>query len=359
MAVRCLAVADRLHEAERILGETLEEARRRHATYRVGPVLGLRSDVRFRAGALEDAEADAEAALTIYSAGGRMVAIAATAWLVQALTEQGRLDGAKAAVEASGINGPADSVDDSYPSLQLLHARGRLRLAQGDAEAALDDLLECGHRERVMGELNPAMMDWRSQSALALAKLGRAEEALALSEEELELAREFGAPRAIAIAMRVSGCIEGGDRGLARLQESADTLADSPAMLERARTLTHLGIALRHHRRIVDAREPLRQGLDLAHRCGARPLVELARAELRIAGARPRRIQLSGLDALTTNEKRVAGMAAEGLSNREIAESLFVSHKTIEKHLTAAYQKLGIGTRNELADALTSQATKE
>ena len=352
MAVRCLAAADRLAAAERILGDALEDARRRHATYRIGPLLTVRSDVRFRAGALEDAEADADAALTIYTAGGRMGVLLATAWAVQALTEQGKLDAAAAAVEASRITGPPESVDDSYPSLRVLHARARLRLAQGDAARALDDLLECGRRAELMGERNPAMLDWRSQAALALAKLERTEEAIALAAEDVERAAAFGAPRALGMALCVSGIV-GGD--LARLQQAADTLAGAPAVLERARALAHLGIALRHRRRIVEAREPLRAALDLADRCGARPLAELARTELRIAGARPRRIQLTGLRALTTNEQRVAAMAADGLSNREIAESLFVSHKTIEKHLSAAYQKLGIGARGELAAALAAK----
>jgi ATP/maltotriose-dependent transcriptional regulator MalT len=332
-----------LPDAERVLDERLDDARARHASYRIGPLIALRSDVRFRAGALEDAEADAEAALTIYSAGGRMGTLMATAWLVQALTEQGRLAAAAAAVAA--FDGP----DDTYPSLLLLHARGRLRLAAGDAARALVDLLECGRWLRLMGELNPAIMDWRSQGALALAKLGRPDEALALAEEELALARAFGAPRALAIALRVSGALSG---ELERLQESVNTLDGSPAVLEHARSLTQLGIALRHRRRIVEAREPLRRALELADRCGATPLAELARAELRIAGGRARR---TAPGALTTNEQRVAELAATGLSNREIAETLFVSHKTIEKHLSAAYQKLGIGARGELAVALAAK----
>jgi ATP/maltotriose-dependent transcriptional regulator MalT len=310
----------------------------------------VRAEVRLRAGALEDAEADANAALTIYSAGGRMGVLAATAWSVQALTEQGELDAAAAAAEA--IAGPPEAVDDSYPSLRLLHSRARLRLAQGDPAAALADLLECGRRAERIGERNPALLDWRSQAALALAKLERREEAIALAAEEVELATAFGAPRAIGIALCVAGVLEG---DVARLQQAVDTLAGAPAVLERARALAHLGIALRHRRRIVDAREPLRAALDLADRCGAQPLAELARTELKITGARPRRIQLTGLRALTTNERRVAAMAADGLANREIAESLFVSHKTIEKHLSAAYQKLGIRTRGELAGALAAK----
>ena len=129
-------------------------------------------------------------------------------------------------------------------------------------------------------------------------------------------------------------------------------LAASPARLEHARALADLGVALRHRRRIAEAREPLREALDLAMRCGATPLAERARTELLIAGARPRRPRLTGADALTTNERRVATMAADGRSNREIAHALYVSQKTVEKHLTAAYRKLGVGAREELPGAL-------
>ena len=168
----------------------------------------------------------------------------------------------------------------------------------------------------------------------------------------MELARRFGAPRALGIALRTLGVV--GDE-LEHLSEAVDVLADSPARLEHARALADLGVALRHRRRVIEAREPLRHALDLAIRCDAAPLAERARTELLIAGARPRRPQLSGLDALTTNERRVASLAAEGRSNREIAQALHVSHKTVEKHLTAAYRKLGVGTRRDLPGALAKE----
>ena len=136
------------------------------------------------------------------------------------------------------------------------------------------------------------------------------------------------------------------------LREAVDVLAASPARLEHARALADLGVALRHRRHIVEAREPLRRALDHATRCGATALAERARTELQIAGARPRRRRLSGADALTTNERRVAALAAAGRSNQEIAHALYVSPKTVEKHLTAAYRKLGIGARKDLPGSL-------
>ncbi len=348
-AVRTLTVADRLDEAEGILAATIDAARRQRANYRVGPLLAFRSDVRFRAGALRDAVADAEAALAAYAHAGRLSVLGATAVLVQALVERGEFPAAEAALQAADAGGPPEAIGDAYTGTLVLNARARLRLAEGDAAAALADLVEVGRRQEAMREPNPAGVDWRSQAAQAHAALGRVNDARALAREEVALARRFGAPRALGIALRALGAVDG---ELGQLEEAVDVLAASPARLEHARALADLGVALRHRRRIVEAREPLRRALDLAIRCEAAPLAERARAELLIAGARPRRPQLSGVAALTTNEARVAALAAEGRSNREIAQALSVSRKTVEKHLTAVYRKLGVGARQDLPGAL-------
>lgn len=92
----------------------------------------------------------------------------------------------------------------------------------------------------------------------------------------------------------------------------------------------------------------------MAHRCGAKARVERAHEELALAGARPRRVALTGLDALTPSERRVAKMAAGGMTNKEIAQSLFVTLRTIEMHLSNAYRKLQIRSRHELRGAFDS-----
>src|SRR5262249_29961411 len=138
------------------------------------------------------------------------------------------------------------------------------------------------------------------------------------------------------------------------LNEAVAVLDGSPAALTRAHALTNLGAALRRANRRADAREPLREGLELARACGAEPLVHRAHTELWATGARPRTPLRSGLDALTPSERRVANMAAGGLSNPEIAQSLFVTIKTVEMHLTSAYRKLGIDSRGQLGAALSA-----
>jgi DNA-binding CsgD family transcriptional regulator len=92
--------------------------------------------------------------------------------------------------------------------------------------------------------------------------------------------------------------------------------------------------------------------LDAAHRTGAGGLATRAGTELRATGARPRSRVLSGLDSLTASERRVADLAREGMTNREIAQALFVTARTVEGHLTQAFRKLDVSSRDELASAL-------
>jgi DNA-binding CsgD family transcriptional regulator len=131
-------------------------------------------------------------------------------------------------------------------------------------------------------------------------------------------------------------------------------LEGSAARLEHARALVDLGAMQRRSGRRTAAADRLRAGMDLAHRCGATALVEAAAAELRLAGARPRRIDVTGRGSLTPSERRVTDLATEGLSNKEIAQALFVTLRTVEMHLSNAYRKLGISSRDQLPTALST-----
>jgi DNA-binding CsgD family transcriptional regulator len=128
------------------------------------------------------------------------------------------------------------------------------------------------------------------------------------------------------------------------------------AKLERARALVDLGALLRRRNRRREARDLLREGLDGAHRSNARLLVERAETELRATGARPRRAVLTGLDALTASERRIAELASQGLTNREIAQSLFITARTVEGHLTSVFRKLRLDSRNGLEAVLAASA---
>jgi DNA-binding NarL/FixJ family response regulator len=185
------------------------------------------------------------------------------------------------------------------------------------------------------------------------------EEAAFLVEQELELARATGLARPTGIALRAAGTLASGAKQLALLRESVELLETSEAKLEHARSLVALGSALRRGQLRADARSPLREGLELAVACGATRLADRAGEELRAAGSRPPRDLVSRRDVLTASELRVARLAAEGATNPEIAQELYVSLKTIETHLSHAYGKLGLsgrGSRERLADALEDDA---
>ena len=145
------------------------------------------------------------------------------------------------------------------------------------------------------------------------------------------------------------------DASLDVLRSAVDLLERSPARLEHARACITFGGALRRRGHRVESRAALREGYELARRCGADALAETARSELRASGIRLQREPVSGADSLTPSERRIAEMAAAGLSNAEIAQELFLTVKTIEMHLTRAYRKLDVRRRAQLARALGSQ----
>jgi DNA-binding CsgD family transcriptional regulator len=193
---------------------------------------------------------------------------------------------------------------------------------------------------------------WRSYAALAAARLGERDQARELIAEELEIARRFGAPEPIGEALRVRALLAPNADMADLARDAADVLAGSELRIAHARALIDLGAALRRRGHRRDARAPLREGLDLANRCGSVLETDRALDELRATGARPRRPALRGIDALSAQERRVTALASEGLSNREIAEALFLSRRTIEMHLTSAYRKLDVASRQQLPAAL-------
>jgi DNA-binding CsgD family transcriptional regulator len=231
----------------------------------------------------------------------------------------------------------------------LLETRGRLRLTRGERRRAAGDLRAAAETYKAL-RYGPTYSPWRTSLALALPAQER-DEALALVDEELRLAAATGLARPQGVALRGAGLVKAGDEGLACLRESVALLDGSPMRLEHARSLVELGAALRRRGQRAESREPLAAGMELAHRCGAERLLVRAQEELRAAGARPQRPARTGVDALTPSEQRVTRMAAEGRSNAEIAQELFVSLKTVETHLSHAYKKLaltGAGARGQL-----------
>jgi DNA-binding CsgD family transcriptional regulator len=191
-----------------------------------------------------------------------------------------------------------------------------------------------------------------------LLALGDVQRASEFAEAELADVRRFGGTRALGVALRVAGLAQGGNKGLATLEQSVGVLTESPAALEHAKSLVEWGAAMRRAGQRQDARQALSQGLDAAARCGARPLIVLAREELRVAGARPRRDWTSGIEALTASELRIVQLAHAGRTNRQIAQELYLSIKTVEGHLARAYGKLDVTSRGELERVLEPEKSR-
>jgi DNA-binding CsgD family transcriptional regulator len=351
LAVGSIGWADELDECAAISAAAVDVARERGSVYGFAQTVYLRSFAAYYRGDLANAQADLELAIDARRDGWEQFLDAAIGQHAWALVDRGQ------PAEAEHRLTPAieRSRDLEGPMLALmLEARARAHLAEGRSREALEDALEAG---RLMTESlipNPAILPWRASAATAAAQLGLRDQAIGLTEEEVELARTFGAPRVTGMALRGAGIAHGGTRGTALLKEAVATLEHSPARLELARALVDLGTSLRHDRQAVAAREPLRRGVEMARGFGAWAIERRGSEELAAAGARPRGDLTADRAALTPSELRIASMAADGYGNREIAQALFLTVRTVETHLTHAYRKLEIASRAELPAALAA-----
>lgn len=308
------------------------------------------------AGRIRDAETDARLGFEFKRAHSPAPALLwALHTLVDALTEAGEPDAADAALAA--VDQLGDPPAGAYASPLLLQSRARLRLSRRRHADAYADLEAAAQRWRELGTQHPALASWRVDAAEALCALGDTTEAHRLADEHLVLAERVGTPGPTAAGLRARARVADAAERIELLERAAALTADAPAQLEHTRALVDLGAALRRANRRAEARPPLRRALDLGERGGMLLLARRARAELQAAGARPRRPALTGPDALTPTEHRVASLAAAGHSNPDIAQQLFVTRRTVETHLTHAFQKLDITNRDQLATCLADGDT--
>jgi len=346
-ACETLLTADR-DEAMSALDAGLALAHRRGSTTAVAMMLVFRGLGWLWRGQLAEATADLTQARRNADLVGLATAPFTGAFLPEVLVEQGRLD------EAAAVLGAAepDPLPSAGPWYFLLAAKARLARAQGRYREGLAAARAAGRHFGAFHFGNPAFCGWRSEAALCLHALGNTEEATWQADEDLRLARRWGAPRALGRALRVAGLVRGLPDGLSMLVQAVEVLEKTPARLEHATALVDLGAGLRRAGRRADAKDHLGRGIDLAIRCGAGPLGRRAETELRATGARPRQPFRTGPNSLTPSEHRVVSLAADGLSNRDIAQQLFVTIKTVEVHLSSAYRKLGVKRREQLRAAV-------
>lgn len=354
-SIRPLSVTDRpslLHANQLVWAGELDEARQScvslldEATVRgdeeaVGELHGLLGRVELLAG-------NWEASLTHEQ--NRIARIAKPAGML----------GARAFVKTcvADIDGAREDAEEALKATErrgylpgeilALSALGFLGLSLGNAAAAHQHLARAWQLHRSWGIGEPGMFPFVADHVETLIELGPQAEAGEVIDWLEERGRALDRPWALAVAARYRGLLAAGEgdfrTAFASLDQALREHERLPMPFELGRTLLVLGTIRRRAKQKRPAREALEDALAIFERLGAPLWAEKARAELaRIGGRR------AVVGQLTEAEARVAKLAAAGRTNREIADALFMSVRTVEGHLSRTYHKLGIRSRTELA----------
>jgi DNA-binding SARP family transcriptional activator/tetratricopeptide (TPR) repeat protein len=326
-----IIAADVLLMADSDLGDfwdrALAHARATGGLFAVLSVNLWRGFTHWRRGELDDALqslTDATEQMDMWGASG-ITATYAAAFTIGVQVDLGDLDGATRTLDA------ARSLLQVGEGARLLaESAARLRLAQGRPAEALEEITDLVERS---GIANPAWAPWRSLKGLALAGLGRHEEAVRLLEEEVALLRRWGAATSLGPALCVLGRLRG-PSGTAYLREAVELLAGSRATLELARAQ----IALGRSDEVADeeAVPLLRDALAAARACGARSPARRAAEELARRGHRAEESQVDTQARLSSRQRRVLELAAEGLDVNQVAQQLFLTPGTVRAVLESA-----------------------
>ena len=352
--VRALIFTDQFAEAGAAISAMREDRTVRGSLRLQAGAAWYAAELAQRTGRIADAENEARLALDLTPDDVNLFTGGAIEILVWALAERGAFAEAHALLEEHGL---AAELGGQIWEIGILHSRAVLTLAEGDFPRAYGQAVRAGELRIAQGRPNPVWTPWRATASLALAHQGHRSDAAALAAEELALAERFGAPAAILTASHAAAVAEADDLQRLELCESALARIVSPgSSLEVSRIRLQIGHALTRLGHRVQARAPLQLALADADRTGATLLAQAARRELVATGLRPRRAQTEGAASLTPRQRQVCELAASGTANRAIAQQLFLSVKTVETHLAAAYEKLGVDTREALVNALRTPA---
>ena len=350
LAVQALLYAGRLSEAQDAADAAVRDARERGALLAHVEASYVRALVFYARGRITEAAADAQAALDGLDWRWHDHRQRAVAILLHCMVERDELNEAGRLIERADQELPVPIAQGIFALLHL--ARGRVHFRLRNYDAARQEVEAAANAVADYGPVNPAAFPWRSLAGEIAHFSGDHERARSLIDEEVALAELFDVPIGLGIALRRRAITETGDQALDTLQQAVAALERTEARLELARTHAALGSALRRAGQRVSARSHLQKGLDLAHRGGATGVETQLREELTAAGGRPRRSAVTGVESLTPTELRVAELGAEGLSNRQIAELIFVSRNTIAWHLRNIYRKLQVESREQISRSL-------
>ncbi|MGW0520801.1 LuxR C-terminal-related transcriptional regulator [Crossiella sp. NPDC003009] len=295
-------------------------------------------------GELVDARADAEQALSEPATG---VGFDDLRWarcvLASVCSRTGERE--RAARLLTELGEPRQPAEHAW----MAQVRAHLLRGSGEPSAALEVLLDCGEDLAAMGVRNPsASAGWVDAVAL-LVELGRLPEAVELAERGADGVRRWPTPVGRGYALLTDGLCTGQAE---TLREAASRLGEAGCALYEVQALTALGGALLRDGQDKQARRQFRAAADRAVRCGDLDGANEARAALVRAGGRMGEVSVLTGDVLTSGERRVAELAAAGQTNRQIADALFITVRTVESHLSNAYRKLGAQARADLAARL-------
>ncbi|MDT3397960.1 AAA family ATPase [Streptomyces sp. B1866] len=349
-AVRTLLRAGRTASADQWCQRLLAEAVGRRSPGWQANFLAIRAEIALRRGALADADAYAQEALDrLPGRGGSVLVGSPLACQLLARTVMGRYDDATRVLH----HPVPGALFHSVYGLAYLRARGHYHLATGHCRAALGDFRTAGRMAQRWGLDHPALLPWRTDVAQAFLRLGERAKAATMITEELARGRGWSDPHARGVTLRLRARVAAPPERPHLLTRAVEALQECGNRLELAQALADLGTAYQSTGDPVRANKLRRRAWRMAQDCGAAALCDSILPRQAMRGGD--RLDLPGRElvaGLSESETRVAILAANGNSNREIALKLCVTMSTVEQHLTRVYRKLNISRRQELPKSL-------
>jgi len=352
LATLALLWSGNLRGAQRTADAGLADGRRRGAALALAEAASTRAQVMYALGDVVAATRDAQTAIDGITMGWRAMGPVSPAILSLCLVERGELDEAEAVLLGTPAGG---GQQPDAPNAWVAWAWCRLHLARFDGARALSAAREAGALLTAHG-ITSSLIPWRSLAATAANMSGDSGLAQELIDEELAVATRFGLPIQTGQALRAQAALQDRTAAIATLEHAVDALEGTDAWLELARALCDLGSAMRRAQRRIACRPHLSRAAEIAARCGATVLEQHARAELGSSAMRRQETIHGRTDALTPTEHRIAAHAADGWTNKQIAERIGLTRATIAWHLRRIYAKLDIDSRDALKERLEAYA---
>jgi DNA-binding CsgD family transcriptional regulator len=349
----CLAWLEEYELARVLLDRIVEAHRGAGALGDLSYVLFFVADLDFRLGRLASAYASAQESVRLAEQTGRDLQVMASLTILAATeTLLGLAQDARThATHALALAGAILNVTFVARANAAL---GLLELTHGRPATAIAhlELVERTHARSDIAE--PSVLEWMPDLVESLIRVDRPDDAAALLERFSGYADRTNRTWARAVTARYRGLLSPEDAE-AYFEHALALHEETPRLFERARTELCYGEALRRSGRRAEARDHLRAALEAFERSGAVPWADRARHELGATGETVRRRDPTVAERLTPQELQVAFAVTEGRTNREVAEALFLSPKTIEYHLHNIYRKIDVRSRTELAHRLAHE----